>query len=443
MVMNLAENKIIFERNNTIAHNCYFSSDSSKLLSVTIDSTRLFNLKTGKQIWKNKLLAYRRLVVYDGNKIAFLANSSSNEFKPVLLIVDSATGKILYTVRLTKFNVSLLSWYHDSENHILIFLDDAKLQIIDIMTGKKIRKKKIIPLEKIYVSPDGKKIATLSREFITVENSLHGEQIFVWTFKTPLLNWQISSYMWSHNYLLIGVPDIYVFDISSGKIVWTEESQKYIKCCFSPDEKKLLLVKSEALICIDLYSRKELWKKPFEHDIDSVDCISNEIISINYHQESSIKVVFCNFQTGQKITDLETAMPILMSMQYFNQMKYIDEFGNYLVYHLIIGAPSHDNVDKLLFFDSIPLKIFTFLNDPRLSLDQAFLSCFIFESIRNNVPVVIPEAVKEDVYRSLPPEIQSLVDSYNSQEESKPRRSILSTLKKIKRSRKEKSQRKD
>ena len=60
--------------------------------------------------------------------------------------------------------------------------------ILDITNGHTIKIKANTAIERYYISPNGKKIISLSQELVRVENSFNDEGAIAWPFKKPLSN---------------------------------------------------------------------------------------------------------------------------------------------------------------------------------------------------------------------------------------------------------------
>ncbi len=424
IMVDLITNKKIWElASYSFSNNFYFSSDSLQLLIFNnYYNMQLVDAQTGIQVWqKNKLPRFKVLGFFSPIKRIIVESFDDNGNS--MLFIDSKTGEIVFRLNLNNSRIGEL--YFDEEKKYLCFSNDENfVRTIDMMTGQEIKTKQNSESDLTRILPDGKKIITVSKELIKVENSVDDEDIFSWKLLNPLKNLPYTTVFSPDNRLITLLTEngVFVLDVTDGKIIWAT-SKIYETAYFSPDSYKLLLRNNGEFLCIDMDSKKKLWTRIFDNPIVRVSFISNVIISIIFEGVNPLTIAFCSSETGGTLTVFES------SDFKKDRLDFKGIIGNNIMYQLSeMGTTGI--VEKLLFFDISPVIIFSFLNQSYVLLDQALIVTYILNVIKNNKLVVIDDLLQFG-YEDLPQEFKTLVEKHNKQWMSSQVEKTVKELKKL------------
>lgn len=228
-VFDLVKNKKLWQSKALNKSKIVFSSDSSRLLSYKEGELTLFDTYTGKQLWKKNysILPNNIPRFFSGpNRIVIQVLESKK-----IQILDSLTGDILFDLPHAAFRIINSYYESDSKSLIIEYQDWSTIYVsaINIDTGQEIKNAKSdFSNEKLYISPDGKKIIKVSKELFTLENSTNGNDPFTWAFKKPLIEIpSITSFSKDNSLFVLGSTAqnfIFVFNMLTGKIQYEKSN---------------------------------------------------------------------------------------------------------------------------------------------------------------------------------------------------------------------------
>ena len=436
-LIDLENNKILWVKDFTLRpfHSAVFSPENNIIAVVTNESKfYLFDILTGKkleekvawhQLWLEGFFPLNRIVARTEDSTTILLNTTDND-----RMIDSGI-----IAKITGLSFEGLQCYYDNDSHGLCLHfqyhnnDQSSSIILDIITGKIIKRKENTTLEHFELSPDGKKIIGLSQELIRIENTIDDEGTFAWAFPKPRpVMPYVASFSLRNDLVAINTREtsdprnskslIVVLNMNSAEPIWTRVVPDWKFTCFSPEGDELLMQFENQILLIDLHTKNEQWHNLIYkdrwkriHDVRNY-FISNTILASHYfipYKNPNFYINFFDRRTGKILLKYTAQNSDNTKNKEFLTIRHNFLYFKYLDYSKL----KKTFYSRLYCLDIAPLKIASFLNQPYISLDQALLIRYIFKMLGKKDQFIPTQLLNKFSYNDLPQEIKAMVEMHN------------------------------
>lgn len=400
-----------------------FSSDSSKILLVQGNKLQMCDTVNGKLLhefiiedgeWIKKGTLKPKLFLSDVNKI--LIKNSRPEFPSRLLIVDADTGDIINI--LERYNTVSKMYYNSQANSLGLLFFDNELKVIDINTGQTIKIHKVSNESKSFFSLDGKKILTVSRKSLLIENSFNDDEQFSIQFETELST--LPEINFSADNKLLSVTDnksnqLHIFNFETGELIWTIKnifikgvrrfSVNFLSSSLLALDQTVATGQTNNLLItlFDIEQKKELWtKKKYGSKTSLPPCIIafEDFVFVLYREPFTVEAY--DLYTGKTIAQTDR----LGTNAQFQHVFISDDF----LYVMTSSQRSRFNA-RFICLDVSTLAASSIIRND-MSYGQALVLYFVLDSINKKHDIIIDDTVIKELYESIP-HLKSLNQNHN------------------------------
>lgn len=376
-----------------------FSSDSSKLLTYEENMLTIYDADNGTKLWDLTIALSRAEVCgfYSKTDKIIIADYTNHR----VIVIAIKKKKILYS----------------AQSHQKTFYYNYDLATLIIASSN----------ETEYISPDGEKRITLSKESVSVKNTYNDENSLTWKFDQPLKDVpSITSFSHDNRMFAFGSLEddkFFVCNMYSKEPVWGKSGipGKRLRTYFSPDDQHLLIqhnfgLKSHKLIMFNVQNKKMLWITITPLREDSLIFLSDATFATRTSIRNEVtKISFYNAYNGT----IDTEIDRLPGLNY----GFVGGINNFL--YLKTGGGL---VQSLLCFAIRPLRIFEFLNHTEIPFDQALVTYFIFDAIKNGQPIEFDTYIAKNIYVFMPEVLKTLVTEYTKEQQQREQEEELKKL---------------